>query len=303
MFGWALTVVEALQFGIDLGGTKIEGAILDPSGAIQFRERVATEADGGYEHILARITTLYERMCQSAASVPHSLGIGTPGSVSPVSGALRNANTVSLNGRLFVRDLSARLGRSFRIENDANCFALAEAQLGAGRGHHVVFGVIMGTGCGGGIVIDGRVHTGRNAIGAEWGHSILDASGLACFCGHSGCVETFISGSGLERRWLARSGEDRSAHEILALDTVRARAFVAEFHQHFGRALANLINVLDPDIVVLGGGLSNVDSLYTEGVAAIRREVFSDSFTTPIVRNTLGDSAGVVGAARLGASS
>ncbi|MEO7404303.1 MAG: ROK family protein [Burkholderiales bacterium] len=292
-----------LRFGIDLGGTKIEGAILDERGAIVFRERIATEAAGGYAHIVGRIAMLYRRMAASAGTAPHRLGIGTPGSLSPVTGRLRNSNTVSMNGQPLVADLEAALGRPFTIENDANCFALAEALQGAGRNNKVVFGVIMGTGCGGGIVWDGVVHRGRNAIGGEWGHHVIDPAGARCYCGANGCAETFISGSGLERAYRACGGAARTAHAIVALadaNDVTAAAVMATFYDRFGRAIANLLNILDPDIVVLGGGLSNIDALYTHGVEAVRRQVFSDQLTTPIVGNKLGDSAGVIGAALIG---
>ena len=208
-----------------------------------------------------------------------------------------------MNGQPLVADLEVALGRPFTIENDANCFALAEALQGAGRENKVVFGVIMGTGCGGGIVWDGAVHRGRNAIGGEWGHHVIDPAGARCYCGANGCVETFISGSGVERAYRDRGGIARTADEIVtsadAGDAVAA-AVLATFYDRFGRAVANLLDILDPDIVVLGGGLSNIDALYTRGVDSVRRQVFSDQLTTPIVRNELGDSAGVIGAALIG---
>jgi fructokinase len=292
-----------LRFGIDLGGTKIEGAILDAHGAVVFRERIATEAAGGYAHIIGRIATLYRTMVAHVSQAPHTLGIGTPGSLSPITGRLRNSNTVSMNGQPLVANLEVALGRTFVIENDANCFALAEALQGAGRGHKVVFGVIQGTGCGGGLVWAGEVHRGRNAIGGEWGHHVIDPSGALCYCGAHGCVETFISGSGLERAYRDRGGPQHTAHEIVAAARAGERIAVDTmnaFYRSFGRALANLLDILDPDVVVLGGGLSNIDELYTRGVDAVRAQVFSDQLTTPIVRNELGDSAGVIGAALIG---
>jgi fructokinase len=234
---------------------------------------------------------------------PHTLGIGTPGAVSRRSGLLKNSNTVCLNGMPVAADLCGRLGRDFVIENDANCFALAEAVRGAARGKRIVFGVIMGTGCGGGLVLDGAVHTGLQSIAGEWGHMSIDPNGPPCYCGQRGCVETFISGSGLERRYAELTGARRNAAAIVSAcrsGEAGARTAMAEFFSHFGRALANVIAVLDPDIIVLGGGLSNIDELYTVGVAQTARRVFSDSLETPIVRHALGDSAGVIGAALVG---
>jgi len=291
-----------LRFGIDLGGTKVEGVVLDAEGRERFRERVPTDPSS-YDAVLAGVEQLYRRMAGTAGGAAHTLGIGTPGATSPRTGLLRNSNTVCLNGMPVARDLRARLGRELAIQNDANCFALAEALHGAGRGKRVVFGGILGTGCGGGIVIDGSVHRGLQAIGGEWGHMVIDPRGPRCYCGHRGCVETFISGSGLENRHAERHGERQAAHHIVAAwrrGEARATATMDEFFARFGVSLANLIAVLDPDIVVLGGGLSNVDELYTRGVEEVARGVFSDSLETPIVKHALGDSAGAIGAALVG---
>lgn len=294
----------ALRFGIDQGGTKIEGAILDARGEVVFRERIATEAEGGYEHVLGRVAGLYMRMATAAGGAAHTLGIGAPGSISPTTGLARNSNTVSLNGRPYVQDLARAIGRDrFVVANDANCFALAEALLGAARGAKVVFGVIMGTGCGGGLVWDGAVHVGRSGIGGEWGHHVIDPSGAPCYCGARGCAETFISGAGLERAHAERSGTRIPATAII--DAWRggdeaARATMDRFFAAFGRAIANLIDILDPDAIVIGGGLSNLDELYTRGRDEVASRVFSDRFDTPILKNALGDSAGVIGAALAG---
>ena len=292
-----------LRYGIDLGGTKIEGVVLDAEGVERFRARVPTD-QSSYDALLDGIEQLYRRMADATGGATHTLGIGTPGAISPRTGLLKNApNTACLIGRPFARDLRARLGRGFTIENDANCFALAEALQGAGRGKRVVFGVILGTGCGGGIVIDGRVHRGLQAIGGEWGHMVIDPRGPLCYSGHRGCVEAFISGGGLERRHAEQRGERKSASEIVAAwrrGEAPATATMDEFFAQFGQALANLIGVLDPDVVVLGGGLSNIDELYTRGVAEVAKRVFSDSLETPIVKHALGDSAGVIGAALIG---
>jgi fructokinase len=290
-----------LRFGIDLGGTKTEGVILDGEREI-FRERARTDA-ASYEAVLGGIEGLYRLLTAAAHGAPHTLGIGTPGAVSRRTDRLKNSNTTCLNGMPFARDLRARLGRDLAIENDANCFALAEARAGAGRGHGVVFGVIMGTGCGGGIVIDGRVHGGLQSIAGEWGHTVIDPVGPACYCGARGCVETFISGSGLENRYAERAGARRPVDRIIAAwraGEPAATATMEDFLARFGQGLANLIAVLDPDVVVLGGGLSNIDELYTRGIEEVRRRVFSDSLETPIVKHRLGDSAGVVGAALVG---
>lgn len=292
-----------VKLGIDLGGTKIEGIALDDAGAILHRLRIATEAEGGYVHILERIALVYGQLCEHIDRHEHSLGIGTPGALSPRSGLLRNANTVVLNGRPVLADLEQRLSRRLTLANDANCFALAEAHLGAARDAALAFGVIMGTGCGGALVIDGQVHVGRNAIGGEWGHMSIDPAGPRCYCGQRGCIETFISGSGLEARHYERTAARRSALDIVAgfrHGDEACRATMAAFFDRFGRALANVIDILDPDMVVLGGGLSNIDELYSIGIESVRRYVFSDALDTPIVRHALGDSAGVFGAALIG---
>jgi len=291
-----------LRFGIDLGGTKTEGVILDPDGRERFRERVPTDASS-YDAVLAGIERVYRRMREHAGSAAHTLGIGTPGAVSQRTGLLKNSNTVCMNGMPVARDLRARLGRSLALENDANCFALAEALHGAGRNKRVVFGVILGTGCGGGIVIDGAVHRGLQAIAGEWGHTVIDPAGPPCYCGQRGCVETYISGSGIEARYARAYGQRLSAQDVITASRARdprATAVMDEFFARFGQALANLIAVLDPDIVVLGGGLSNLDELYARGVEEVRDRVFSDSLETPIVKHALGDSAGVIGAALIG---
>lgn len=291
-----------LRFGIDLGGTKTEGVILDGEGRELLRERIPTDA-AGYEPVLAGIERLYRRLLRAVNDAPHTLGIGTPGAVSRRTGLLRNSNTTCLNGMPVGRDLRTRLGRELAIENDANCFALAEALAGAGRGHRVVFGVIIGTGCGGGIVIDGKVHGGLQSIAGEWGHTVIDPAGPACYCGARGCVETFISGSGLENRFAERAGSRRPVDGIVAAwraGDPAATAAMDDFFARFGQALANLVAVLDPDMIILGGGLSNIDELYSRGVEEVRRRVFSDSLETPIVSHRLGDSAGVIGAALVG---
>jgi fructokinase len=291
------------RIGIDLGGTKIEGVVLDPSGKEVIRKRIPTEREQGYQHILNRLKSIHDELMAAVPGRPTTFGIGTPGALSPRTGLLKNSNTVCMNGQPVKADLEKLLGRKIEIQNDANCFAMAEALMGAGRGKKLVFGVIMGTGCGGGIVYKGEVFTGTQAIAGEWGHMSIDPQGPVCYCGQRGCTETFISGGGLENRYAEKHGMRRSLKDVerdYLAGEPKAAEFMREFFNHFGRALANLIDILDPDIVVLGGGVSNFPALYTEGVAAVRKYVFTDELETPIVKHQLGDSAGVLGAALVG---
>jgi len=289
------------RIGIDLGGTKIEGVVLGPDNKPVFRQRIATESAAGYEHIVERIALLFERL-RRAAPECDAVGIGTPGAISSRDGTMKNSNTACLNGRPLHADLSLRLGVPVRLENDANCFALAEALAGAGQGGALVFGVILGTGVGGGIVHHGEVLRGPQHLAGEWGHHCIDPSGPPCYCGQRGCVESFIAGPAVEAQYRARTGEAVRMPEIVA--RCRAGDGVATevlrgFIERFGRALANVIDIIDPDVVVLGGGLSNIDELYTLGCDAVARYVFNDELRTPIRHNQLGDSAGVIGAALL----
>lgn len=291
------------RIGIDLGGTKIEGIILNAEGVEVFRKRIHTEQQRGVAHILNRVNELYRELAGHIQNAPHTVGIGTPGAISRRTGLLKNSNTVCLNGQPIKTELERLLGRTIEIQNDANCFAMAEALHGAGKGKNLVFGIIMGTGCGGGIVYKGEVITGPQAIAGEWGHTSIDPKGPACYCGQRGCVETYISGGGAEALYRERFGEKKTFAEIAGdyrAGEARAVDFMKDFFRHFGRSLANVIDVLDPDVVVLGGGLSNFEALYTEGLEQVARQVFSDSLETPIVKNQLGDSAGVIGAALVG---
>ena len=291
------------RMGIDLGGTKIEGIVLDPQGRELFRKRVDTERDQGYPHILNRLKAVHDELAAAIAGAPHTFGIGTPGVVSPKTGLLKNSNTVCMNAQPVKADLEKLLNRRIAIQNDANCFAMAEALLGAGRGKKLVFGVIMGTGCGGGIVYNGEVITGPQGIAGEWGHMSINPEGPLCYCGHRGCVESYISGGGLQNRYAEQFGVEKSFRDI-ANDTLdgasQVAGFIQAFFRHFGRAIANLIDVLDPDVVVLGGGVSKFEPLYTEGIAEVARFVFNDTLETPIVKHQVGDSAGVIGAALIG---
>jgi fructokinase len=291
------------KLGIDLGGTKIEGIVLDQKGNEHFRQRIPTEQEKGYEAILDNIRRLYDAMTTAVGHAAHAFGIGTPGAISRRTGLLKNSNTQCLNGKPILQDLEHRLQHRVAIQNDANCFAMAEALYGAGKGKEMVFGVIMGTGCGGGIVHKGSVITGLQSIAGEWGHMTIDPNGPPCYCGKRGCAESFISGGGLQARWQEQHGTTRSFKEIESAylhGDPDATEFMQAFFVSFGRSMANLINILDPDIVVLGGGVSKMDAIYTEGVKQVARHIFSDSMDTPIVKHQVGDSAGVIGAALIG---
>jgi fructokinase len=301
---------SGVRLGVDLGGTKIEAVVVrcGGKGDMEVREELArirrpTERDRGYDHVVAITAAIIRDVAEEAklARLP-SIGVGMPGSVTR-DGVVKNSNTVCLNGRPFRSDLMATVGFPIAFANDANCFALAEAHLGAARGARVVFGMILGTGVGGGLVVDGKVWDGAQGIAGEWGHVTLEPErGPACYCGRRGCVEQYLSGPAIEASYAAKSGEKRPLVEIVARrhDDAYARETLRETIVVFGRALATVINVVDPDVVVLGGGVSNVDLLYTEGIASVARWVFSDSLQTRIVRHGVGDSAGVLGAALLG---
>ena len=282
------------RIGVDLGGTKIEAIALDAEDAEIFRKRVPTPR-GDYDATIAAVAALVH---DAGAG---TVGVGIPGALSRVTGLVKNANSTWLIGRPLKDDLEHALGRPVRIENDANCFALSEAIDGAGNGVRAVFGVILGTGVGGGIVIDGRVLIGRNAIAGEWGHNALplpaptDLPLPACYCGRAGCIETYLSGPALEREHAALTGESRSAEEIAGSDGLA----LARYVERLARALASVINVLDPDVIVLGGGLSNIDRLYTDVPRLWSRYVFSDRIATRLARHLHGDSSGVRGAAWL----
>lgn len=291
------------RIGIDLGGTKIESIVLDENGKESFRKRIETQQQHGYRHILNRIKELHDESAAQIGNQPHTFGIGAPGVVSPRTGLMKNSNTLCLIGQPLKADLEKLMQRKVEIQNDANCFAMAEALSGAGKGNNLVFGVIMGTGCGGGIVHKGEVIVGRQAIAGEWGHMSITPDGPTCYCGQRGCVETFISGGGAEVRYAEKFGVKKPFRQIekeFYAKEPNAVEFMNSFFAHFGRALANVIDILDPDIVVLGGGVSNFDALYTDGLAQVKKYIFSDSLETPIVKHKLGDSAGVIGAALVG---
>lgn len=294
-----------MRIGIDLGGSKTEAILMDADGEIPVRIRNSTPAADGYDAILDNITHIANEL-ESQAGTACTVGIGTPGSLSPGSGLLRNSNTVCLNNKSFKQDLEKRLGQPVRMANDANCFALSEAIDGAGAEYDTVFGVIMGTGVGGGIVVHKTLLKGRQHIAGEWGHNVLDASGPECYCGRRGCIETFLSGPGLIGAYQRAGGNTSTgSHQIVAAahagDELAARV-LEQYLEHFGQALAMVINILDPDAVVLGGGMSGIDALYTGGREAVARHVFNEQLLTPILKNLHGDSSGVRGAAWLWAA-
>jgi len=287
------------NIGIDLGGTKIECIVLENQKEI-FRDRILTESEKGSDHILNQIHQIYQKAILFIENQKHSLGICTPGSISPDTNLLRNSNTTCLNGLPFKKILEDKLDHPLSIENDANCFALAEAVMGAGQDHAFIFGVIMGTGCGGGFVHNKKLRVGPNLISGEWGHSILHTNGHTCYCQKQGCVETYISGGGLSKI-LNNHGIHLSVEAFFKKEeknNIESRIY-QNFMNDFAQAMGNIINSIDPDIIILGGGLSNVDSLYTDGINAINQYIFSETLKTPILRNQLGDSAGVFGAALL----
>lgn len=294
-------------WGIDLGGTKIEGVILPTAGVPEpiLRQRIQTEADKGYDHILAQIFSLIESMSQHFGQKPDKIGIGTPGVLDPRLQTMKNCNTTALNGRRLKDDLAHILNAEVIIANDANCFALAETRWGAvGQNFpqaRMVFGIIMGTGVGGGIVFDGKVWNGRHGIAGEWGHIVLDERGNPCYCGKRGCIETFISGPALEKYYYSLCGMHLSLPEICAATVFdeAALATIKRLNHYFGRALSVLTNLLDPDVIVVGGGLGNIESLYSEGINELRKNIFNNRLEVPILKPLLGDSAGVFGAAAL----
>ena len=296
----------AFRIGIDLGGTKIEAVAIDAGGAVLLRERVPTPSRDyrATLHAIAALVADFERRLDGTAHV----GVGTPGALSPASGRIKNANSICLNGQALDSDLSDLLQRPVRISNDANCFALSEATDGAGAGAEAVFGVILGTGTGGGIVVAGRVLGGPNAIAGEWGHNPLpwpganELPGPPCYCGRRGCLETYLSGPGFSADYAAASGVqlDPRAIAARARDGEKAAAVaLGRYADRLARGLASVINVLDPDVIVLGGGMSNIAELYSEVPKLWGAYVFSDRVDTRLLRAAHGDSSGVRGAAWL----
>ena len=288
------------KLGIDLGGTKIEAVIINDAFQVVERKRVPTNREEGYDAILGRIVKLANELME-VGNVDGPIGICSPGAIDFQTGTLKNSNTVCLIDKPLKSDLESALSLPILMENDANCFALAEAILGAAKDYRLVFGVVLGTGCGGGVVINKNIHRGPNHISGEWGHHVLFPNGKDCYCGNKGCTESYISGTALEKEWKALTGEFKRVTDIIDEKAYLAHPEWKEnFINYFGAALANVIDILDPDAVVLGGGLSKIDMLYTEGKDSIAKATFSKTVVTPILKNKLGDSAGVFGAAMLG---
>jgi len=294
-------------WGVDLGGTKTEIAVMEAASLrILERHRAATPVSKGYDALLDNMASMIRQTADAAGlPLPDVVGVAAPGMKDFRTGLHKNSNTTALNGRPFHDDLMRVLGRKVILENDANCFALAETRLGVIPEFcpeaRVVFGVILGTGVGGGLVVNGRLVRGAHGIAGEWGHNPLEEDGTLCYCGRNGCVETVISGPALEQRYLAQSGHALKLVDIAGRTSTdeHARDIIDHLIESMGRALAVVVNILDPDAIVLGGGVGNIEALYTRGPLAIARYVFNNRFDTPLLRPRLGDSAGVLGAALL----
>jgi fructokinase len=295
-----------MRIGIDLGGTKIEALAIDKKGVELARHRIDTPRDD-YDATIKAIVGLVHRMEEVTGSVG-SVGAGIPGSISSLTGLIKNSNSTWLNGRPLHRDLTAALGREVRVANDANCLAVSEATDGAAAGRRVVFGVILGTGCGGGVAIDGNVHAGPNGVGGEWGHNPLpwpkpeEFPGPACYCGKRGCMEMWVSGTGIALDYRNATGKERTAREIVAdfeAGDREASAAVERMEDRLARGLAQVINILDPDVIVLGGGVSRTQHLYKALPEKLPAYVFGGEVSTPILQAMYGDSSGVRGAAWL----
>jgi fructokinase len=301
-----VTRTDRLRIGIDLGGTKIEGVVLDDDGRARARKRIPAPR-GDYQRTIDATVGLV-RALEGSAGATATVGVGIPGAISTATGLVKNANSTWLIGHPLGDDLTRAIGRPVRLANDANCFALSEATDGAAAGAAVVFGVILGTGVGGGIVVNQRAWAGCNAIAGEWGHNPLpsphdaERPGRACYCGRTGCIETFLSGPGMTADYIAFGGHSTDAREIVALAASgepAALACLARYEDRLARALAGIINVLDPEVIVLGGGLSNIERLYTSIPDRWGACIFSDRISTRLVRAAHGDSSGVRGAAWL----
>jgi len=296
-------------WGIDLGGTKVEGAVLNSAAdpRVLFRDRLPTEAHKGYDHILGQIKTVVDKMEATMGYKPSKIGIATPGTLDPVLGLMKNCNSTNINGKPLKKDLEKLLGLELFMANDANCFALAEANMGAAKEKYpnakVVFGVIMGTGVGGGVVVDGKVINGLQGIGGEWGHNFLDESGGPCYCGKAGCVEKILAGPALEKYYTSISGQSKNLKEVYDLYIAGSDPFAKQtmdrLTHFFGLALSVVVNILDPDVIVIGGGVGNIDLIYSDGMESLKKYVFNNRLDTPVLKPKLGDSAGVFGAAFL----
>ena len=298
-----------ILWGIDVGGTKIEGVSLRSGKQLEIisRIRIPTEKEKGYQHIITQINKLYRELKEKTGESPNEIGIAIPGTHDPRRQTIKNANTTSLIGKPLLHDLQKTLQLPVKLANDANCFALAEAKFGAAHrlnpNAEIVFGIIMGTGVGGGIVANGSIIKGLHGIAGEWGHNFLDESGGTCYCGKTGCVETVISGPALEKYYYELSGNSKTLKEINYLhgqgSDSHASKTIHRLCHYFGKGVARVINIIDPEILVIGGGLGNIKSLYTEGVKETKKYIFNHSLKTTFAQPELGDSAGVIGAALL----
>ena len=295
-------------WGIDLGGTKIEGVILQSEGISKpiVRTRVDTEGSKGYDHIVSQIAKLVDMMKEQSGLQPVKIGFGTPGVLDPILQTMKNCNSTALNGMPLKKDLEEKLNVPVELANDANCFALAETRWGIVKekcpGAKLVFGIIMGTGVGGGLVFNDHVWNGKHGIAGEWGHNFLDESGGKCYCGKTGCVETVISGPATERYYEKITGEKIKLKEIskrLKEGDAAAKQTIDRLCDFFGKAVSVVVDILDPDVIVIGGGVGNIDALYTDGVVALKKYIFNNRVDVPILKPILGDSAGVFGAAAL----
>lgn len=294
-------------WGIDLGGTKIEGVILPSLNDTKpiIRSRIDTEGQKGYTHIVSQINQLVMQMKQDTGLTPSKIGIGTPGVLDPILQTMKNCNSTALNGQPLKKDLENTLGMPVEMANDANCFALAETHWGIVKQKvpdaKMVFGIIMGTGVGGGIVYEGKIWGGKHGIAGEWGHNFLDISGGPCYCGKTGCVETILSGPGLQRFYKQISGTEKTLKEIVAQAHIDpfAQQTLDRLHNYFGKAVSSITNMLDPDVIIIGGGVGNISSLYTMGIESLRQYIFNNRLDVPVLQPLLGDSAGVFGAAAL----
>ncbi|RJX72881.1 ROK family protein [Vibrio sinensis] len=293
-------------WGVDLGGTKIECAVIDDQMNVLVRERVATEREKGYEHILQRIKLVVEMCADKMGYFPKLIGFGTPGSLDPQTGVMKNCNSTQLNDKPLKTDLEQSLNINAILTNDANCLALSESVMGAvanlGYTPEVVFAVIMGTGCGAGIVINGKVINGHHGIAGEWGHNVLEENGIPCYCGKRGCVETIISGTGVERYHNETHGQSLSLKEIVTLarnGNEQSKNSLNHLIDSFAKAISPIINIIDPDVIIIGGGVGNIDELYELSAKKIEKQIFNHQFNAKIIKPELGDSSGVFGAALL----
>lgn len=299
--------MDSHLWGIDLGGTKIECVVLDHNHKVLERERISTFGERGYDFVLKQILKLIDLVAGKLGTRPSKIGIGTPGSINPYTNKLRNCNSVYLNNHEIKIDLEQVLNIPVNVSNDANCFALSEYRMGVAKTSYPsaknIFGIIMGTGVGSGLIMNGAIVAGKNGIGGEWGHNFLDESGGDCYCGKTGCVEKVLSGPALEKFYYDLGGEKRKLKEIVSLyrngTDKNAEQTMERLFYFFPKAVANVINIVDPDLIIIGGGVGNIDELYTKGIQRLNEFVFSDYIETEFVKPELGDSSGVFGAAFL----